>query len=1230
LRRKILIVAGALAGVLILAVIGLFLYLEFGDLTRHGGMVGRIVTDAIGREFKIEGRLELAIGFTSVVVAEDVTLTNPGWCVDPAMVHVDRLEATVDLFSLFSDTIRIHDAEIAGASVALEVDARGRASWDFPSDGSGDGEIVGLQIAHAFIDGFRFAYRDEDLARPVEVTLDRAEIRADKTWMLDVDLEGRFRGAPLVVKGKVSSLDDWIAAEAIEHDLRGSVGDGEFATRGTVERLKKLEGVDLTLDASGPSLAAVGPLAGMDNLPEAPFGVDGRLLSSGFPCTFENVAIRLGDDTLSLDGTLGAPPEWLDTGFTFEASGPNVATLGALAGVDLPSKSYSVAGRIVRLQKSIGIENVEVRIGKSELHAHGTLGDLPDLDGSDLQVRAAVPDLSVFRDLVGIDLPRESFEIEGRLGDAGTAVALDGVRARLGENRARVDGTVDPGQGFLDTDVRVSASGPDLAAVAAIAGVEGVPREHYQVEGAVRVLAKGYALRDVEARVGDVTARTHGRVGPLPEIAGTDLEIHVDGPDLSWVGALAGRDDLPAEPYRIDGGVAAHDTGYELRAIDARIGDLEAKVEGRLGLLPDLDGTSVSVQGRLAKLSAVGPYVDRKLPEEPLEVRGSVTIEGRVFGLEDVEVVLGQHRLDAEGAFVPGDGLVGTDLVFEIAVPDLSEIVRFVEEAGIDVPLHVRPEVASLSGRVSVHEDGYGLHHIDLGIRRGKARVDGFVGRPPEFVGSDLTFEGHGPDGAVIELFTEYDIPHLPLRVEGRVEKIDQGTRFYDTSLRYGDYRVEANGTLGEFPKFIGTDFDLHAEGPSLEFVGNIAGYPDLPDKPFDVTGRFEGKPTRFSMPRLTARLGLNDLEGSFTVDLRDKPDLQAKFSSKLVNLGGRFDEARQVAAEMNEPQVETEENAKQKEKGEEEKKEKKRESVISDKPFDLGVLQKADIDLRWTIDELVLPFSALHDFDIGIHLDTGGIVIDPLVASVESGGDLSGSLTLKPSGDSYRMRTGLRIDELRFNLTTEEGDPSTWTPINVELDLDANGRSPHELASTLSGDLLVTVGEGRLDNSLVDLIVADFLLKILEVLNPFRKEEPFTPLECGVFVAEFTDGVADLKPLVLRTDKMTMTGSGKIRFESEKLDLVWATKPRKGIGLSASAITNSYIKLGGTLANPSLEMKPLEAVATTGVAVATAGLSVLAKGLWDRITAEANVCAQALKKIEKQQQKEQKKAAKE
>ena len=106
------------------------------------------------------------------------------------------------------------------------------------------------------------------------------------------------------------------------------------------------------------------------------------------------------------------------------------------------------------------------------------------------------------------------------------------------------------------------------------------------------------------------------------------------------------------------------------------------------------------------------------------------------------------------------------------------------------------------------------------------------------------------------------------------------------------------------------------------------------------------------------------------------------------------------------------------------------------------------------------------------------------------------------------------------------------------------------------------------------------------------------------------------LDPAALQTTKVTILGDGTIDFKTEKLRLDWITKPRKGIGISASMFTNPYIRLGGTLANPHIEMKPAQAVASTGLAVATMGVSLVAKGMADRITAEKKVCENAMNRI--------------
>jgi hypothetical protein len=179
-------------------------------------------------------------------------------------------------------------------------------------------------------------------------------------------------------------------------------------------------------------------------------------------------------------------------------------------------------------------------------------------------------------------------------------------------------------------------------------------------------------------------------------------------------------------------------------------------------------------------------------------------------------------------------------------------------------------------------------------------------------------------------------------------------------------------------------------------------------------------------------------------------------------------------------------------------------------------------------------------------------------------------------------------------------------------------------MASGADGSLVIVASPGKLDPTALDLLSFNLLREMRDVLNPFKSQDRTTELECAILAVVLEDGVASFEPLAMRSDQMTVVGHGKLDFQTEKIVLVWTAKPRKGIGLSAGSITNPYVKLGGTLSAPALDIKPLEAVTSTGVAVATAGLSIVARGFWDRATAERKVCAQALKIIEAREQAEE------
>ena len=86
-----------------------------------------------------------------------------------------------------------------------------------------------------------------------------------------------------------------------------------------------------------------------------------------------------------------------------------------------------------------------------------------------------------------------------------------------------------------------------------------------------------------------------------------------------------------------------------------------------------------------------------------------------------------------------------------------------------------------------------------------------------------------------------------------------------------------------------------------------------------------------------------------------------------------------------------------------------------------------------------------------------------------------------------------------------------------------------------------------------------------------------------------------------MRTDKTDVLSAGTIDLGNETLNMAFSTRSRKGVGISAGKAVTPYVKLGGTLANPHLTLDPAGVALSGGAAFTTAGLSILAQGLWDR-----------------------------
>ncbi len=512
----------------------------------------------------------------------------------------------------------------------------------------------------------------------------------------------------------------------------------------------------------------------------------------------------------------------------------------------------------------------------------------------------------------------------------------------------------------------------------------------------------------------------------------------------------------------------------------------------------------------------------------------------------------------------------------------------------------------TLTTHLRIDEAGYEIDGFRATLDQAVATVDGRVGAAVGFRGHQPHRQADGPNASLFSALTGVTVPVAPFKLSGRIERTDDVIFFDHVAIRLGGHSVDLHGSLGERPHLIGTDLDLHASGPGTGLIVDLTGFDKLPDKPFSVGGSFYGTPEKFTASNLEITLGESDLKGSLEVDIRGKPQVTARVSSNHLEIGKRPSPAPDDKGERQPPQPANLQRG-------------RRVGVLQRSRSISAGLQRADADVDITIGTLQMPVERFHDVELQARLIDGKLDVHRIAMIGSDGGYGSGNMVLEPVGDGYRANLNLDLNGVRFNLPGEDSsDAAIGPPIDFEVHMQTQGKSPHGFAGSSNGSIQIIAGRGVMDNRVLDLISADILLTLFNAFNPFAKENVATELECAVMLLTFDQGVATLEPMALQSNKMTMLGHGRVDLGTEKLNLNWITKPRKGIGISASMITNPYIKLGGTLSHPVVELKPMQAVASTGAAVATLGITWVAKGMLDRATAEKKVCTKALEEIAK------------
>ena len=194
--------------------------------------------------------------------------------------------------------------------------------------------------------------------------------------------------------------------------------------------------------------------------------------------------------------------------------------------------------------------------------------------------------------------------------------------------------------------------------------------------------------------------------------------------------------------------------------------------------------------------------------------------------------------------------------------------------------------------------------------------------------------------------------------------------------------------------------------------------------------------------------------------------------------------------------------------------------------------------------------------------------------------------------------------------------DPSSKVSggnMKIALDLQLSGNSLHQMAANSTGKIQASVEQAKMGTNFLN-DAGDFVITVLDSMNPLRKKSTETVLECVVAYLPMNNGQINIANTVgMETDRLNVVLAGSINLKNEAVNLT--IDPKEKSGLTTGLDLAGLVKVGGTLSNPKAVINQVGVVnsaVSIGLGFLTGGASLLAENARS-LTSKSHPCRDAL-----------------
>jgi uncharacterized protein involved in outer membrane biogenesis len=823
---------------------------------------------------------------------------------------------------------------------------------------------------------------------------------------------------------------------------------------------------------------------------------------------------------------------------------------------DYNGQPLTLAGRTGLVRELLGSERFALELSGAfadvAIKLKGAVDDVLKLKGVDLKVQTSGKNLATLEFAKNIKLPKTTaFDLTGYLRGSGEAFVLNDISGTLAASEVNLafSGNVGDLMALNSIDLQLKGSGKDLADIGTIIDRKLPATDEFAVQGRLTGSAETLSLQAAtgSARRGAISIVVSGGIKELLNFSGADLNVKASGKNLSELAAVIDQK-LPAtDEFTVAGRLTGSTKALSLLAVQAgaKRGRLNVTVNGQVKDLIAFSGVDLKVKGSGRDLAEVGAIFDQKLP-----ATDEFALEGRLTGsTEDLTLMNaqatarhGRLHLNINGAVKNLLALRGMDLRSRLTGTDLAEFGEIIEAK---LPATDQFEIeCRLTGSVKT----LSLRDIRGRARRGSLNLtaEGAIGDLRGFRHVDLRLKGTGKDLAQAESIFGQKLPptdafSLQGRLTGSAKALAlQGIR---SKARRGSLSLDVSGAIKELSALAGMDLRLKAAGKELAEIGPLVGT-TLPELgPFDFSGHLSGSAKSFSMGDLTAVVDQSDFHGRAKLEVRRRPKITLVLNSSLLDTTALLKNLEQDTKKPGPAPGGLEGR------------------LFSNDPLPFDVLKQVDADISLNAKNIRARDANFEFGSLILTLENGDLDVDTLQATYKKT-KISGNFHLYPESPP-RVAAKFMVQDFDLGGLLRELRISEEVRSHLDIAVDANSRgdSPHDLMAALNGSAGAVMGEGYLTRYL-DLLSVGLSSKVAHFWGKHKKGGE---IRCAVIQFDVKNGFAKSRAFVFDSEAGVLTGEGDINLDTEQINFLLVPEPRY------PSIMNFWTKLrvSGSIMNP-------------------------------------------------------------